>query len=165
MTTISIVDRAADTRMVHRMPHPKLRMGIVAVGYLFCIGCGSNLAQVSGRVTLDGEPLRGGDGVHATVFFQPASGKGATAVGVVDENGNYQLSTGSQSGIAPGEYLVSCSASQIISSPDGGTPVGKRMTDSKYASAKTSGFRFAVQSGANQFDIPLESPQRGTARK
>jgi hypothetical protein len=125
-------------------------------------GCGNGLASVSGTVTLDGQPLRGGNGVRGTVYFQPAAG-GSSAVGNLDEMGRYDLSTGSKEGAAPGDYLVTCSVAQIIPSKEpGGTPSGRRITDSKYANAKTSGFRFTVQKGDNEFDISLESP-RGAA--
>jgi hypothetical protein len=123
-------------------------------------GCGNNLADVSGTVTLDGQPLRGGgdSGIRATVVFQPVSGSAVGAVGIVDENGRYQLSTGSEEGAPPGDYLVTCSATQIIPPKQpGGTPTGRRITDPKYANAKTSGLQFTVEPGNNQFDIALES--------
>ena len=125
-------------------------------------GCGDNLAQVTGRVTVGGQPFRGGNGVKATVFFQPAAG-GASAIGLVDGEGAYTLITGSREGIVPGEYLVTFSATQIIpAATPGGTPGGKRISDTKYASAKTSGLRFSVQTGVNQYDIALESPRANT---
>ncbi|MEX2308584.1 MAG: hypothetical protein WD738_13365 [Pirellulales bacterium] len=129
-------------------------------------GCGNNLADVGGTVTLDGQPLRGGGGVRATVVFQPVSANSSGAVGIVDENGRYQLSTGSEEGAAPGDYLVTCSATQIIPSKQpGGTPSGRRITDPKYANAKTSGLQFTVQPGDNEFNIPLESrPSRPSQR-
>src|SRR5262245_38136533 len=79
-------------------------------------GCGNGLAKVSGVVTLDGQPLRSGNDVRATVYFQPASGAGAAAVGILDEEGKFTLSSGSQTGVAPGEYVITCSATQIIPS-------------------------------------------------
>jgi hypothetical protein len=140
---------------------------LFTVGSVLCLavaGCGSNLAQVSGVVTLDGEPLRGGEGIHATVFFQPATGEGASAAGTLDENGVYQLSCGSLEGIPPGEYVVTFSASEIIpSKTPGGTPTGRSISDPKYASAKTSNIRFEVQLGDNECDITLESPSNSRA--
>jgi hypothetical protein len=128
-------------------------------------GCGNGLAQVSGLVTLDGEPLHGGDNVRATVIFQPASGKGSPAVGILDENGEYRLSTGSQDGIEPGEYVVTCSAAELVPPKNpGGTPGGRRLTDAKYNSAKTSGLSFTVLPGKNNFDIPLESVTKSAKR-
>jgi hypothetical protein len=143
------------------------KFGVVTACVLICTGlagCGKNLAQVSGTVTVDGQPLRSVDGVKATVYFQPENG-GPSGVGPIDAEGQYTLSTGSQDGVPPGEYLVTCSATRIISSSTpGGTPTGKRITDPKYASAKTSGLRFSVKEGDNQFDIALESPKASTRR-
>jgi hypothetical protein len=121
-------------------------------------GCGDGLADVSGTVTLDGQPLRGGSGVRVTVFFQPVSGSSSGAVGIVDGNGRYQLSTGAKEGVVPGEYVVTCSATKIIPSKvPGGAASGRRLTDPKYANAKTSGLQFTIESGDNEFNIPLES--------
>jgi len=147
---------------------PKRAESYLVAGFM-CIlltGCGKNLAQVSGVVTLDGEPLKGGEGIHATVFFQPASGEGASAVGTLNENGVYQLSCGSLEGIPPGEYIVTFTASEIIGGEDGSTPTGRRISDPKYASTKTSELRFKVEAGDNQCDLALESPpSRGSRRR
>ena len=70
-------------------------------------GCGNGLAQVSGQVTLDGQPLHGGNGdIRVTVQFQPASGVGATAIGLADENGNYEIGNGLPNGNSAGR--ISC---------------------------------------------------------
>jgi hypothetical protein len=128
-------------------------------------GCGNGLAQVSGQVTLDGQPLRGGAGdIRVTVQFQPTSGVGSTAIGLADEDGNYSLATGSQDGIPPGEYLVTCTASELLPATAASSTRGsRRISDPKYANAKTSGLSFTVQPGKNTFDIPLTSPAK-TAR-
>jgi hypothetical protein len=128
-------------------------------------GCGSNLSHVTGLVTLDGAPLRGSNDVRATVYFQPVSGNGTTAIGLLDENGRYRLSSGSQEGAAPGKYFVTCSAAQLIRSQDGRAAGGRRITNLKYANAKTSGLKFSVQPGSNEFDIRLESrPSQAVSR-
>jgi hypothetical protein len=128
---------------------------------MLCIalcGCGSGLADVSGQVTLDGQPLHGGNGdTRVTVQFLPATGTGTTAIGLADENGNYTLRTGSQAGIPPGEYLAICTAAQIVSSPTGGAPGGRRITPEKYASARTSGFKFTVEPGRNEINLAMSS--------
>ena len=86
------------------MAHSQGLFAAIALA-LSLAGCGSDLAQVSGVVTLDGEPVRGGNGVRGTVCFQPASGEGRAAVGIVDENGAYRLSSGSEeAGPAPLDY-------------------------------------------------------------
>ncbi len=57
-------------------------------GLIFSIGCGGGdgpeLGYVSGKVTLDGQPLAG-----ATVTIQPD--KGAPAIGHVGKDGSYEM--------------------------------------------------------------------------
>lgn len=116
-------------------------------------GCGNGLAQVSGQVTLDGQPLHGGKGdTRVTVQLQPADGVGANAIGLADENGNYKIATASQAGVRPGDYFVSCSVSTL--------GVGGPVADPKFANAKTSGLKLSVQPGKNEFNIPLQSPPK-----
>ena len=135
----------------------RLTVCIVALT-LVSSGCGDNLATVSGVVTLDGKPLRGGNGVRATVFFQPTGGSGAAAVGMVDEAGKYNLSSGSQQGVAPGDYVVTCTATQIIPSKDpGNPPSGRRITPAKYGNATTSGLQFSVGPGDSDIDLALST--------
>jgi hypothetical protein len=135
-------------------------LSVVAVVSLLCAasGCGDGLAQVSGVVTLDGQPLHGGSGdTRITVQFQPAGGLGSTAIGLADESGRYTLATGSKTGIPPGEYLVSCSASQLT--PGNGQTAGgvRAIVDRKYANAKTSWLSFTVVPGQNECNIALAS--------
>jgi hypothetical protein len=128
-------------------------------------GCGNGLSHVSGQVTLDGQPLRGGGDVRATVKFQPASGTGPAAMALVDGNGNYSLSTGSQVGVPPGDYVVACSASQLVKTSGTSAPQGAhRITDPKYDNPSTSGLKFTVQSGKNEFNIPLQSAPKTAAK-
>ncbi|HEX4412218.1 MAG TPA: hypothetical protein VH107_01230 [Lacipirellulaceae bacterium] len=140
----------------------------LSAAVLCCVaitGCGNGLAKVSGHVTVDDQPLHGGNGnVRVTVQFQPANGVGPTAMGLADENGMYSLSTGSQAGIQPGEYLVSCAAEELVINNAGAVTGAHRTTDPKYGSAKTSGLKFTIQAGKNEINIPLKSlpktPQR-----
>ena len=128
--------------------------GVIAVA-AFALGCGNGLARVEGIVTLDDEPVRGGDGVRATVFFHPADG-GSAAVGLVDETGRYELKTGAETGVSPGEYAVTVTATQkVMPRSGGGTPTGRRISPPKYATPTTSGLRFTVESGRNTIDLGL----------
>ncbi len=116
-------------------------------------GCGNGLAQVYGNVTLDGQPLHAGKGdTRVTVQLQPADGVGANAIGLADEDGNYKIATASQAGVKPGDYFVTCSVSTL--------GVAGPIADPKYANAKTSGLKLTVQSGKNEFNIPLQSPPK-----
>ncbi len=127
-------------------------------------GCGSGLSDVSGAITLDGQPVQARDGVTATVMFQPLAG-GPPAVGKLDAEGRYHIATGSQSGLTPGEYAVTCAINKVIPSTNGGAASAKGMSDPKYSDSKTSGFSFTVKPGSNEFDLALESPKKaGSAR-
>lgn len=108
-------------------------------------------------MTLDGQPLHGGKGdTRVTVQLQPVDGIGANAVGLADENGNYKIATGSQGGVKPGDYYVTCSVSTL--------KPGGPVADPKYANAKTSGLKFSVQAGKNEFNIPLQSAPKKPPR-
>jgi len=120
-------------------------------------GCGNGLASVSGVVTLDNEPLKGGGDVRAMVYLYPEGGTGAPAVGLVNEEGEYQVSTGTQRGVLPGPYLVSISASQLVGESVPGVPrSGRRITPARYADPRQSNLRIEVQEGSNTFDFALE---------
>ena len=146
----------------HSLLRCALSLSMFTAMCLSLSGCGNGLAKVSGQVTLDGQPLRGGNGnVRVTVQFQPASGVGSTAIGLADENGIYILGTGSKTGIPPGEYFVTCSAQELVPTKTAQNMNGVRqVTDAKYANAKTSGLKFTVEPGKNQFDIPLQSARK-----
>jgi len=131
---------------------------LLFVGLASATGCGRGLAEVEGTVTLDGAPLAGGSDVKGTVLFYPVGKSGAPGVGVLDANGRYKLSTGSQEGIEPGPYEVAISVTKIIMPKDPtGTPGGRPITPRKYADPKQSGFRPEVQAGSNTFDFALDS--------
>ena len=130
---------------------------VVVAACVTLSGCGNGLAQVSGQVTLDGQPVHGGKGdTRVTVQLQPADGVGATAVGLADENGNYKIATGSQAGIKPGDYYVSCSVSTL--------GVAGPVADPKFANTKTSGLKLTVQPGKNEYNIPLQRPPKKSPR-
>lgn len=144
-------------RRSNRLGNHAIALAVSMTACLMVSGCGNGLSQVSGIVTMDGQPLNAGDDVHATIFFQPASG-GPSAAGVLNADGEYSLSSGSQKGVAPGEYLVTVSATKLIPTQNPGeTPTGKLISHPKYVSAKTSGLRFQVTEGRNEINVPIES--------
>jgi hypothetical protein len=126
-------------------------------------GCGDQLSQVSGAITLDGQPVLAKDGVMATIMFQPAAG-GTAAVGRLDSEGRYHIATGAQSGLTPGDYVATCAINKLIPSTTGGAASAKAMSDPKYAQSATSGFRFTVKPGDNEFDLALQSAKSATNR-
>jgi hypothetical protein len=78
------------------------------------IGCGSkggkNNVPVSGRVTLDGEPLTTGGQVSFIPFDQGA-GASETIGGTIDPSGGYKVFSGGKEGAPPGRYKVTVSPS------------------------------------------------------
>jgi hypothetical protein len=123
-----------------------------------CGGCSNGLSSVGGTVTLDGKPLQAGGEVNGTVTFQPASGQGTIGYASIDQNGRFQVASGAQSGLLPGEYVVTCQVLQMIPpSQPGHPPTPKSITPKRYASTADSGFRFTVEPGANEFELAMTS--------
>lgn len=81
-----------------------------ALALLISIGCGQSgpgLLPVSGRVTVDGEPVESG-----TVTFYPGSGRPATSE--LSSGGRYQLTTyNSGDGAVSGHYVVTIYAQDV----------------------------------------------------
>lgn len=104
---------------------------------LFALGCGgSHLAQVSGKVTMDGKPLAG-----AVVSFTPMSDEKSTesplaSSGTTNEKGEYTLETvKGQKGAIVGKHKVSITL--IVSDPESdervrGKPIPKEGIPKQY---------------------------------
>lgn len=119
------------------------------------LGCGNSLPTVSGRLTLDGQPLAASDTVRVTIMFYPEGG-GAPAAALADSSGRYELATGGREGIAAGRYVAVISATE--SSPStGGTAPKRVLTPAKYADPKQSGLQVKVMPGSNTFNFDLNS--------
>lgn len=139
---------------------------LAVVAIASCVGCGNGLASVSGTVTLDGNPLAGGGGTRAVVYFYPEGGTGAPAVGLLDSSGEFTVSTGTSVGAKPGAYLVTVSASQLVGKDTPGFPrSARRITPPMYADPNASGLRVEVASGSNDCEFALESAPPGRQRQ
>ena len=115
-------------------------------------GCGVSLPSVRGNVSLDGKPLD-----HGIVAFQAAE-SGAMGVANIQEDGSYSVTTGTDSGLAPGAYLVSVTAYKTKPHPDGvSEPLYAMITPARYNDPKTSGFQVEVKPGKNTFVFALEA--------
>jgi hypothetical protein len=154
---IESVARNPNRKVSQQSPSLKLRLFGLALATALSTGCGSNLADVQGTVTLDGNPIVGGPEVRGTVTFFPKDGKGVPSTGIIDENGKYAMSTVSDTGVPPGSYDVAVTATRVIIPADGGTPSGRPITPRRYASTKESQLHAEVQSGNNTIDFALES--------
>ncbi len=111
-------------------------------------GCGGRAhtpeGKVSGKVTLDGEPIKSG----VVEFFSPDLGIGA--IGMIDSDGAYTLN----GPLTVGGYAVTIQPAV----PEPGQPAPPpAKIPSKYATASTSGFTLQVAEGPNTIDLPLAS--------
>ena len=126
----------------------------------FLAGCGSsNLAEVSGRVMLRGQPV-----THGTIQFFPERSRPASAE--IGPDGRYTLATfQSGDGALVGTHKVTITSSRSI-------PIGSHAANvdpeapgvryrrewdvpSQYAELATSGLTAEVQRGSNVIDFDL----------
>lgn len=161
--------------MTHLQQHFSFSGLIVAI--LAIAGCGGPVGdgfkgergQVSGAITLDGQPLATG----CQVLFIADTG-GYTAGGVIQDGGKYTLVYGGGSGLPVGEYSVQI-APPIVNT-ENAAPVdpsqmagqlklnrksGKEASESgpfpsRYGSTSTSGLKFTVAPNQNTADFKLE---------
>jgi hypothetical protein len=124
----------------------------------FVAGCGAddNLVPVEGRVLLQGQPLRG---LSGSVTFVPDSSKGNAsstgAVGEIDAEGRYRLSTRGKPGAAPGWYKVVVTA---VPAGTGDREVVRRPAlHSRYAAEKTTPLSVQVVAdpSASAYDLKV----------
>jgi hypothetical protein len=90
-----------------------LRYLAPTVALLAIAGCaqdGPELAEVTGTVRLDGQPVPG-----ANVVFRPQEGQsGSPAYGITDAEGNYVLRfTRDKEGVIPGKYDVEITTEKL----------------------------------------------------
>ncbi len=146
----------------------------VAVGAacLLAAGCGGpNLGQVSGTVTAGGRPVTTG-----TIMFHPA--EGPTAVGAINADGTYTLTTiKAGDGAAIGSHRVTIEATSVgsgsLADPASfeeelklaGKPSkilvpGKveYLVSQKYSQLETTDLTAEVKPGSNQKDFHLPKP-------
>lgn len=141
-------------------------MLVVAISMLFQPGCGGSsdqpeLGQVTGTITLDGQPLRGID-----VVFQPDSGRPAR--GRTDADGKYELTYIRQTkGTKVGPNRVEIAPSEdgeIEESENSGEENKPAAKPSKSGKPKIparynvkSELERDVKAGKNTFDFELKS--------
>lgn len=120
---------------------------------LLAAGCGgqSNIGKVTGRVTLDGQPL-----ADAVVTFAPAA-EGSPSLGRTDSSGLYNLVyTREINGAEIGEHKVSITT-YSAADPEADPPVAAvpEKVPAKYNGR--SELKATVEAGSNRLDFDLES--------
>lgn len=116
---------------------------------LVVVGCGSrsDLATVTGKITLDGQPL-----AKAFVVFAPTS-QGTSSRGKTDETGHYEMMfSDREMGAWIGENLVRINTGDVGSGDVAGP---KERVPTVYNEATT--LKAEVKPGTNVFDFDLKS--------
>jgi len=138
---------------------PVLRMA-AAAALLLAVGCGRHAGKVSGRVTLDGQPLANG-----VVSYTPTKA-GSSAYGTIGPDGRYRLQTGAETGIDPGEYKVTIASNATPEQAAAmGFKIGREgimplLTPPRYGDVATTPLSAAVKSGSQEIDFAIE-PEKG----
>jgi hypothetical protein len=137
-----------------------LRASLVGVALLVvCAGCGPGnplgRKAVSGKVTLDDQPLEQGN-----IAFEPQKKGGVSAGGPITAG---QFSIAKKKGLPAGEYLVRIHASAASSKPDPSQPPGpgagiaaKELIPEKYNTRSTTVVSVAADKPA-EFNFDLKS--------
>lgn len=157
------------------MAHIKRFFTLVAciglIGLSGCLGGNSDIAEVTGTVKVDGEPIE-----YALVSFIPAQGR--ASIGRTDENGVYRLAyLADQKGALIGEHQVMIETKVVPETSYGGAtydedgPIKqekkpkkgvrntgrKEMLPKKYCNRMETELTASVKKGSNTIDFDLET--------
>jgi hypothetical protein len=130
----------------------RITLPILCVSAVICVGCGgSDLATVTGVVTLDGASINGG-----SVLFAPEV-SGALAFGNISPDGSYELQSAGGEGLKPGAYIAVVSHRKGVPSP--GMTIAQiqalEMVPIRYTVKETSDLHKQVAPGENKIDLAL----------
>lgn len=91
------------------------------------------------------------------VTFHPEGG-GPAVYGMIRDDGAYELSTGSEKGLIPGEYRITVVRTDNPPPAAGKTPsIGRLVTPKKYSRLETTDLRATIEPGANEIPLNLSS--------
>lgn len=138
---------------MHRGSHESMTIrAVLAVLFASITGCGGAFdATLSGNVSYRGQPLATG-----TVTFHP-KGEGPISVGSIRDDGGYEVVTGREIGLPPGDYQVTVVANGPLPepTPENPEPLPELLVPARYTVKQTSGLSYTVTSGDNVYDIEL----------
>ena len=125
---------------------------VLLVGTAAFNGCGrSEFASLTGRVTLDGEPL-------PTAVITFISDGGTSGYANVEPDGDYVAKSGSDEGLKPGKYRISVVAfkPEVITDRKE-AKVPQPITPARYTDPAKSGFEFNLTEAGGTYDLELKS--------
>jgi hypothetical protein len=115
-------------------------------------GCGhSEFAPLTGRVTLDGNPL-------PTAVITFISDGGTSGYANVDSSGRYIAKSGSDEGLKPGKYkiIVVANKPEVITDRKE-AKIPQPITPPRYADPTKSGFEYNLTEAGGTYDLELKS--------
>jgi hypothetical protein len=140
-----------------------LMLSVLVTGLLLIPGCGGgpDFVEIKGKVLLDGKPLNEGE-----VSFIPDNSKGTSgpmAMGTVNENGEFTLTTGTNEGVLVGHHKVTVKCpyrpgegSSATGDSSAGEKKGPCPIPPKYFEATTSGLTQEIKSDDEEIIIELK---------
>ncbi len=140
-----------------RIPYPVRTMGLLWLAGIFAFaGCDSgvgSLTPVTGKVTVAGQPLFGGD-----VAFYPteAGGSRAHILGTIGPDGTYKMTTDGRAGAPKGKYKVTINTVSAAGAP--ATDPSKPLVPNQsagYQPRRLANMRYENQA---QTDLIIEVP-------
>ena len=134
-----------------------LLAGVIASQFAGCGSSGPELADVSGTITLDGQPLP-----KVGVVFRPVGEGKSPAYGGTNAEGKYTLLFSRDSkGAMPGDYEVDLEVTKYTKADiaemkaEGNEPPPPVNIPKKYR--QSGALKATVKSGSNTIDFPLDS--------
>jgi hypothetical protein len=150
-------------------PPPRCPRWLFLALLLSAAGCSKSAGEVSGKVTLNGKPLKGG-----TVTFIAATGTGASAG--ISPDGTYKalkVPLGDVKVIVVGPVFkmdlpaggaAGGDTFKLPTKPSEGPPPADQIVPKKYADPDSSGLALTVQKGGQEFDIPLTGEEKAPGK-
>jgi len=127
-------------------PSARVIPGVLLATVVGCGSLGSNFKEVTGSITLDGEPLE-----EAKVEFYPKAEGASSAFAYIDARGRFELVfAGTKKGTQPGLYAVSISKVEDA-------PEGERETLPPIYNVRTKLSADVSADGENDFTFELKT--------
>lgn len=144
-----------EPKLFERMPNVTWTgalLTLIALAVAGCGGSGLELADVSGKVLLNGQPLSKG-----SVVTVPPAGRGS--FGILQPDGTFELASGRLPGAQVGTHKVSIVAFENGGGQGAESQQGKSLVPERYNNPESSGLTLEVKSDEENSPVfELKSP-------